>query len=86
MSTTLYRRGRSIHRTKRSRPFFVYLNYTVPHAELRVPDDSLAQFRGQFPENPFVNQKADGRLTGASPDAVSLGYRSQPNHMPRSPP
>ena len=22
-----------------NRPFFVYLNYTVPHAELRVPDD-----------------------------------------------
>ena len=61
-----------------ARPFFVYLNYTVPHAELQVPEDSLAQFRGQFPENPFVNQKADGRLTGASPDAVSLGYRSQP--------
>jgi arylsulfatase A-like enzyme len=58
------------------RPFFLYLNYTVPHAELRVPDDSLAATRGKYPETPFVNAAADGRLTG--PDDTSLGYRSQP--------
>jgi arylsulfatase A-like enzyme len=60
------------------RPFFVYLNYTVPHAELRAPDDSLAEFRQRFPEKPFVNQTADEKRTGARPDAPSLGYRSQP--------
>ena len=58
------------------RPFFLYLNYTVPHAELRVPDDSLQPLRGKFPETPFVNATADGRATG--PDDRSLGYRSQP--------
>jgi arylsulfatase A-like enzyme len=59
-----------------TRPFFLYLNYTVPHAELRVPDDSLAPWRGRFPETPFSNPKADSRPTG--PDGPSLGYRSQP--------
>jgi arylsulfatase A len=59
-----------------SRPFFIYLNYTVPHAELRVPDDSQAPFRDTFPEKPFVNAAADAKLTG--PDEPSLGYRSQP--------
>jgi len=59
-----------------ARPFFLYLNYTVPHAELRVPDDSLQPFKGMFPEKPFVNDRADGRATG--PDNQSLGYRSQP--------
>jgi arylsulfatase A-like enzyme len=58
------------------RPFFLYLNYTVPHAELRVPEDSLQPLRGTFPETPFVNAAADQRLTG--PDDQSLGYRSQP--------
>ena len=60
------------------RPFFVYLNYTVPHAELRAPEDSMAAHRGQFPEKPFENQKADARPTGASPELPTLGYRSQP--------
>ncbi len=60
------------------RPFFIYLNYTVPHAELRVPEDSLNLFRTRFQERPFANLNADGRKTGATPSSPSLGYRSQP--------
>jgi arylsulfatase A len=59
------------------RPFFLYLNYTVPHAELRVPDDSLKPMQSRFEEKPFVNAKADAVDTG--PDGgPSIGYRSQP--------
>lgn len=58
-----------------AKPFFLYLNYTVPHAELRVPEDSLAPLRGRFPETPFVNANADAKPTGS--DETSLGYRSQ---------
>jgi arylsulfatase A-like enzyme len=58
------------------RPFFLYLNYTVPHAELRAPDESVRPFLGRFPETPFTNRKADARTGG--PDSVSLGFRSQP--------
>jgi arylsulfatase A-like enzyme len=58
------------------RPFFLYLNYTVPHAELRVPKDSLAPFKGKFLESGFVNEKADARPLGF--EETSLGYRSQP--------
>jgi arylsulfatase A len=57
------------------RPFFVYLNYTVPHAELRAPDESVLPFRGRFPEVPFTNTRADARTSG--PDETSLGFRSQ---------
>jgi arylsulfatase A-like enzyme len=68
-----------IARDDDKRPFFIYMNYTVPHAELRVPDDSLAPLRDRFlPETPFVNEKADAKPTGAQFDAASLGYRSQP--------
>jgi arylsulfatase A-like enzyme len=62
-----------------ARPFFIYLNYTVPHAELRAPDEAIAAFRGTFPEQPFVNAKADAVPSGARPDTPSLGYRSQPS-------
>jgi arylsulfatase A len=61
-----------------TRPFFLYLNYTVPHAELRAPEDSIALYRGKFPEQPFENPKADAVPAGARPDGPSLGYRSQP--------
>jgi arylsulfatase A-like enzyme len=60
------------------RPFFVYLNYTVPHAELRAPDDAIAPFRGRYPEKPFVNPAADAKQSGAAVNSPSLGYRSQP--------
>jgi arylsulfatase A len=58
------------------RPFFLYLNYTVPHAELRAPEESVKPFQGRFPEVPFRNPRADARRSG--PDHVSLGFRSQP--------
>jgi arylsulfatase A len=61
-----------------ARPFFLYLNYTVPHAELRAPADSLAAVKEKFDEKPFVNAKADAVATGATIDGPSLGYRSQP--------
>ena len=60
----------------RTQPFFLYLAYTVPHAELRVPEDSLAEHRGRFPETPFVNQAADGYTP--APPFERTGYRSQP--------
>jgi arylsulfatase A-like enzyme len=60
------------------RPFFIYLNYTVPHAELRPPADALDAYKGKFPETPFVNPKADEQPGGATPQGPSLGYRSQP--------
>ena len=60
------------------RPFFVSLNNTVPHAELRPPERELARWRGRFPEQAYVNREADERPVGASADRPSLGYRSQP--------
>ena len=72
------RRRRHSSSESDARPFFVYLNYTVPHAELRAPEDAMTAVRGRFPEKPFENQKADARPTGASPELPTLGYRSQP--------
>ena len=54
-----------------NQPFFLFLPYILPHAELLVPNDSLlAYYKGKFPEKPF---------TGADygPDAKTGGYTSQ---------
>jgi len=59
------------------RPFFVYLSYTVPHAEMQVPAEDLARFAGRFPEKPFANPGADAKPTGSRADVPTLGYRSQ---------
>jgi len=63
------------------RPFFIYLNYTIPHAELRAPEESVAPFRGAFPEKPFKNARADARRAGSTFDSPTLGYRSQPTPL-----
>jgi arylsulfatase A-like enzyme len=37
-------------RRHRDRPFFLYGAFTLPHAEVAVPEDSLAEYRGRWPE------------------------------------
>jgi arylsulfatase A len=61
------------------KPFFLYLNYTVPHAELRAPEDAVAPHMGKHSETPFENANADAQPTGATIEGRSLGYRSQPS-------
>ncbi len=35
-------------------PFFLYLPFTIPHASLQVPEDSLAQYTGTFSDEPYL--------------------------------
>ena len=60
--------------TNRNRPFFLYLPYTLPHAELIVPnDDILRKYKGMFEEIPY---RADqGSDYGA--DMIVAKYCSQ---------
>ncbi|MVM29339.1 sulfatase-like hydrolase/transferase [Spirosoma sp. HMF4905] len=54
-----------------NKPFFLFLPYILPHAELLVPDDSLFRYyKGKFPETPFK-----GADYGVS--ATTGGYTSQ---------
>ncbi|RAJ88043.1 arylsulfatase A-like enzyme [Chitinophaga dinghuensis] len=57
--------------TNKNQPFFLYLAYTLPHAELIAPEDSiLARFKGTFPEKPYK-----GAIYG--PEPKKNGYVSQ---------
>lgn len=49
-------------RNERDRPFFLYVPFAVPHYELLVPEDSLSEYAGKFPETPYEGR--DGRATG----------------------
>ena len=63
-----------------SRPYFLYLALTAPHAELRVPQDSLDEFAGKFEEKPYENARAD-QILSTTPSRLrqpTVGYRSQP--------
>jgi arylsulfatase A len=52
-------------------PFFLFLPYILPHAELIVPEDSIFQYyRGKFDEQPYKGQDY-------GPDATNGGYASQ---------
>ena len=37
-------------RRHRSERFFLYVPFTIPHFELLAPEDSMKEYRGQFPE------------------------------------
>ncbi len=55
-------------RENKARPFFLYYATTVPHLALQVPEDSLAEFAGRFPEEPYLGGKA--YLPHATPRAA----------------
>lgn len=45
----------------KDKPFFLYLPFTTPHAELLVPEDSLDEYKGKFVEDkPYINDKGEG--------------------------
>lgn len=60
--------------TNKDDPFFLYIPYILPHAELIVPQDSiLEKFDGKFDETPYVNKSGDY----GNPDVRLEKYCSQ---------
>ena len=58
----------SFIRANKARPFFLFYATTVPHLALQVPEDSLAEYRGQWPEKPYDGK--NGYLPHATPRAA----------------
>jgi arylsulfatase A-like enzyme len=46
--------ARKFAQANKDRPFFLYYPTTVPHLALQVPEDSLKEYEGKFPEEPYV--------------------------------
>jgi len=60
--------ARRFVRDHRDRPFFLYYPTTVPHLALQVPEDSLAEYAGKFPEVPYLGDR--GYLPHKTPRAA----------------
>lgn len=58
----------------RKDPFFLYIPFTIPHAELAVPEDSLAQYKGKFEEKEYIGQHYGSQKT---PRAAFAGMVSR---------
>ncbi len=58
----------SFIRANRNRPFFLNLTLTNPHVALQVPEDSLAEYLGAFPETPYTGK--NGYLPHRTPRAA----------------
>jgi len=44
-------------KANKDRPFFLYVPFTIPHMALQVPEDSLAEYRGKWPDPPYNGDK-----------------------------
>ena len=53
----IWERARAFVRENRDRPFFLHLPTTVPHLGLQPPEDSLAEYRGLWPDPPYRGDK-----------------------------
>ena len=60
--------ARAFIREHAEEPFFLYLPFTVPHASLQVPEDSLEEYADAFEETPYTG--AQGYLPHPKPRAA----------------
>jgi len=44
-------------KANRDQPFFLYVPFTIPHVALQVPEDSLAEYKGKWPDPPYNGDK-----------------------------
>ena len=65
-------------RANRENPFFLYLPFPVPHVSIQVPEDSLREYEGAFPETPYTGDR--GYLPHPAPRA---GYAAMITRMDR---
>jgi arylsulfatase A-like enzyme len=60
--------ARKFVRDNKDRPFFLYYPTTVPHVALQVPEDSLEEYLGKLPDEPYLGDR--GYLPHRAPHAA----------------
>jgi arylsulfatase len=44
-------------KTNKDKPFFLYVPFTIPHVALQVPEDSLAEYKDQWPDPAYDGKR-----------------------------
>jgi arylsulfatase len=65
-------------KANKDRPFFCYVPFTIPHVAIQVPQDSLSQYEGKWPDPAYDGSK--GYFPHPSPRA---GYAAMVTRMDR---
>lgn len=63
--------ARQFIRQNKDRPFFLFFPTTVPHLALQVPEDSLAEYSGRWPDEPYTG--TNSYLPQRAPRAAYAG-------------
>ncbi|MHC4640051.1 MAG: arylsulfatase [Planctomycetota bacterium] len=58
-------------KANKDRPFLLYVPFTIPHVALQVPEDSLAEYKGKWPDPPYTGDK--GYFPHPNPRACYAG-------------
>ncbi|MBN2270017.1 MAG: arylsulfatase [Sedimentisphaerales bacterium] len=58
-------------RKNKDRPFLCYVPFTIPHVALQVPEDSLAEYKGKWPDPPYDGKQ--GYVPHENPRACYAG-------------
>ena len=58
-------------KANKDRPFFLYVPFTIPHVALQVPEDSLSEYKGKWPDPPYTGDK--GYFPHPNPRACYAG-------------
>lgn len=59
----------------KSRPFFLYVPFTIPHVSLQVPNDSMQPYLGGLAEKPYIG--GNGYLPNQHPYSTYAGMISR---------
>jgi len=58
-------------KANKNNPFFCYVPFTIPHVALQVPEDSLAEYKGKWPDTPYDGK--NGYVPHENPRACYAG-------------
>ncbi|MFI3303238.1 MAG: arylsulfatase [Rikenellaceae bacterium] len=60
-------------RENKDNPFFIYLTFTLPHAEMVMPDEDMEKFVGKFPETKYTRPQGGSYGDQENPHAAFAG-------------